>query len=78
MAGLLYLVFEETFARGSGHAISVSGARTIMGAQVGMILLAVIVTRSSIMSLQAKEGLPLGNQVTGWAVLGKTSLLGHL
>ncbi|QKX54857.1 uncharacterized protein TRUGW13939_01947 [Talaromyces rugulosus] len=69
VTGLLYLIFEETFARGSGHAISVSGARTIMGAQVGMILLAVIVTRSSIISLQAKEGLPLGNQVTGWAVL---------
>jgi GPI ethanolamine phosphate transferase 1 len=36
-----------------------------------MILLAIIVTRSSAMSLQAKEGLPLGNQVVGWLVLGK-------
>jgi phosphatidylinositol glycan class N len=38
-----------------------------------MILLAVIVTRSSVASLQAKEGLPLGNQVVGWFVLGKFS-----
>lgn len=39
-----------------------------------MILLAVIVTRSSAASLQAKQGLPLGNQVVGWFVLGKFEL----
>ena len=32
-------------------------------------MLAMIVTRSSALSLQAKEGLPLGNQVVGWIVL---------
>jgi phosphatidylinositol glycan class N len=40
-----------------------------------MILLAVIVTRSSALSLQAKVGLPLGNQIVGWIVLGKLRLL---
>lgn len=36
-----------------------------------MIALSLIVTRSSVSSLQAKQGLPLGNQVVGWFVLGK-------
>lgn len=43
--------------------------------QVGMILLALIVTRSSVASLQAKQGLPLGNQVLGWAILGECCLV---
>ena len=32
--------------------------------------LAMFVTRSSALSLQAKQGLPVGNQIVGWAVLG--------
>lgn len=40
-----------------------------------MILLALIVTRSSAASLQAKQGLPLGNQVLGWSILGECGLL---
>ncbi|OKL62507.1 GPI ethanolamine phosphate transferase 1 [Talaromyces atroroseus] len=75
LAGLFYLAFEETITKGSGHPISASGSRIIMGVQVGMILLAIIVTRSSAMSLQAKEGLPLGNQVVGWLVLVSSLLL---
>jgi phosphatidylinositol glycan class N len=38
-----------------------------------MVLLALIVTHSSVTSLQAREGLPIGNQVVGWFVLGKLS-----
>lgn len=35
-----------------------------------------VVTHSSVRSLQSKQGLPLGNQIVGWAVLGSyTSLL---
>lgn len=30
-----------------------------------------IITRSSVISLQAKTGLPIFNQVLGWLVLGK-------
>lgn len=39
--------------------------------QVGFIALAIAVTRSSVASLQAKQGLPLGTQMVGWATLGK-------
>jgi phosphatidylinositol glycan class N len=38
--------------------------------QIGFIILAMIVTRSSALSLQAKMGLPRGNQIVGWHVLG--------
>lgn len=31
--------------------------------------LAMVVTRSSALSLQAKRGLPLGNQIVGWTIL---------
>jgi GPI ethanolamine phosphate transferase 1 len=40
--------------------------------QIGFIILAMIVTRSSALSLQAKLGLPRGNQIIGWNVLGQT------
>lgn len=39
--------------------------------QVGLIALAIVVTRSSVASLQAKQGLPLGTQVLGWITLSK-------
>lgn len=38
--------------------------------QIGFILLAMVVTRSSALSLQAKQGLPRGNQIVGWFILG--------
>jgi phosphatidylinositol glycan class N len=44
-------------------------SRSILGIQVGLIVLAMIVTRSSVASIQAKRGLPVGNQVVGWVVL---------
>jgi phosphatidylinositol glycan class N len=42
-----------------------------VGIQIGLTLLAIVVTRSSALSLQAKQGLPLGNQILGWIVLGE-------
>lgn len=39
--------------------------------QIGFIILSMVVTRSSVISLQAKLGLPRGNQIVGWLVLGK-------
>lgn len=41
-------------------------SRVIAGVQVGIIALATAVTRSSVLSLQAREGLPLGSQIVGW------------
>ena len=46
-------------------------SRVVLGIQSGLILLAMIVTRSSVASLQAKQGLPVGNQVVGWLILGR-------
>lgn len=62
-----------------------SVSRTILGGQVspfswrfrsvltkfkvGLIALAMLVTRSSVASLQARRGLPLGTQIVGWIVL---------
>lgn len=74
--GVLYLVFEkrlllqtvpEDDAVASANVDNIS--RTLLGFQVGLIALAMLVTRSSVASLQAKQGLPLGTQLTGWATL---------
>lgn len=43
--------------------------RTVTGIQIGLVLLAMLVTRSSALSLQAKQGLPPGNQALAWIVL---------
>ena len=72
--GVLYLVFEKSItsqsrSRKSGIAQLDSVSRSIMGVQIGVLLLAILVTRSSVISLQAKEGLPLGNQIIGWLIL---------
>ena len=75
--GVLYLMFDRRItAPSNGQAIpstTISWSRCILGVQVGLILLAMIVTRSSIASLQTRKGLPAGNQVVGWAVLGRGS-----
>ncbi|KAJ5473703.1 hypothetical protein N7475_003269 [Penicillium sp. IBT 31633x] len=75
LTGILYLLFEDAIighgnpASNKSNATSRIGSRIIMGIQLGMILLAVIVTRSSVLSLQARQGLPFGNLVVGWVVL---------
>ncbi|KAL9607127.1 MAG: hypothetical protein Q9167_007932, partial [Letrouitia subvulpina] len=73
---LLYLLLEKNMLAASTSAVGdltlaqADGlSRAILGVQVGLIVLAMIVTRSSVASLQARRGLPLGNQVIGWLVL---------
>ena len=71
--GLIYLLFEDSITKSSqsgkaSHKLNTT-SRTIMGAQLGVVLLTILVTRSSVTSLQAKQGLPLGNQVLGWLCL---------
>jgi phosphatidylinositol glycan class N len=77
LTGVLYLLFEDAIlGRDSSKSrINNVGSRIIMGCQVGMVLLSVIVTRSSIASLQAREGLPLGNQVVGFVVMAASVTL---
>ena len=74
LVGVLYLLFEKSILSGPTTNTQLSPAldtlpRTILGVQVGLIVLAMIVTSSSVASLQAKRGLPIGNQVVGWLVL---------
>ncbi|KAJ5824357.1 hypothetical protein N7447_006697 [Penicillium robsamsonii] len=75
LTGILYLLFEDAIighrepGANEPNSIGRVGSRIIMGIQLGMVLLAVIVTRSSVLSLQARQGLPFGNIVVGWVVL---------
>ena len=78
-AGVLYLILEDDITRQS-TSVNVNSepnvlSRVLMGLQAGIVLLTVVVTRSSIASLQAKRGLPLGNQVVGWLVLSASVIL---
>lgn len=74
--GVLYILLEksllaQTAPSKDGLASNkVDGiSRTIMGVQVGLVALSMLVTRTSVASLQAKQGLPLGAQVVGWITL---------
>lgn len=59
-----------------GKALSLpKSALTIAGIQLGLIILSMVVTQSSITALTAREGLPLGNQITGWAVMVSSIIL---
>lgn len=76
IVGILYLAFED-FVLGDftwpkkKASPKQDISRTLVGIQIGLVLLAIFVTRSSALSLQAKLGLPRGNQVLGWIVLGR-------
>ena len=72
LVGVLYILFEKSIlssTNGSKQASLDGLSGTLLGVQIGLIILAMIVTRSSVASLQAKAGLPLGNQVIGWTIL---------
>ncbi|MCJ1314085.1 Glycosyl phosphatidyl inositol anchor synthesis [Agyrium rufum] len=73
--GVLYLLFEQRLLSSFSQEIAFASpersslSRNVLGIQIGQIVLAMLVTRSSVASLQAKQGLPLGNQIIGWFVL---------
>ena len=72
LVGVLYILFEKSILSstiGSKQASLDGLSATLLGVQIGLIMLAMIITRSSVASLQAKKGLPLGNQVVGWMIL---------
>ena len=65
------MLVHKRLIKPSNESSTALWSQTIIGVQVGLIILAMVVTRSSVVSLQAKQGLPIGNQVVGWLVLGK-------
>ncbi|KAI2635043.1 PigN-domain-containing protein [Xylaria nigripes] len=69
--GVLYLVFEDILLTSKSRPRQGHNqiSRALIGVQTGLVILAMIVTRSSALSLQAKQGLPRGNQIVGWLVL---------
>lgn len=77
LVGVLYVLFEKSILSSTtaGKHASLDGlSATLLGVQVGLIMLAMIVTRSSAASLQAKTGLPMGNQVVGWTILSRLKM----
>lgn len=82
LIGILYISFEKSVlvpATATQNGLAApkvdQTSRIITGVQIGLVALAMIVTRSSVASLKAKAGLPLGAQVTGWVVLISSLLL---
>jgi len=74
--GVLYLLVETSIianARSSDPKLSVQAldttARNILGVQIGLVALAMIVTRSSVITLRARQGLGAGNIYVGWITL---------
>ncbi|PSN69274.1 PigN-domain-containing protein [Corynespora cassiicola Philippines] len=70
--GALYLFFEKkilasTSPKDEASRVEVDGlSRVIMGVQLGLVALAMVVTRSSVWYVQAKAGLPMGTKYVGW------------
>ncbi|KAF2275653.1 PigN-domain-containing protein [Westerdykella ornata] len=74
--GVLYLLFEKSIlydAESSEDELSVPtvdhSTRIVIGVQLGLVALAMIVTRSSIWYIQSKAGLPTGTKAVGWITL---------
>lgn len=73
LVGLAYLIFEDyvlsDFSSPKVKKDRLHTSRTLLGAQIGLTILSMVVTQTTAMSLQAKQGLPRGNQIVGWIVL---------
>ncbi|OAL48114.1 PigN-domain-containing protein [Pyrenochaeta sp. DS3sAY3a] len=82
--GALYLIFEKTILsdgqpQDEHTKIGLSEkSRLLISVQLGLVLLSMIVTKSSIGYIQARQGLPLGALVVGWATLLASLLLPQL
>ncbi|KAF1843568.1 PigN-domain-containing protein [Cucurbitaria berberidis CBS 394.84] len=73
--GALYLFFEKHLLADAKSDDELAEprlddkSRIILSVQLGLVLLSMIVTKSSIGYTQARQGLPLGVLVVGWATL---------
>ncbi|KAF3921270.1 hypothetical protein ABW21_db0206587 [Orbilia brochopaga] len=77
--GIAYIIYGHNIF-GETEKINLEVFRSrrmqaLLGAQCGLIALSMIVTHISVESLQAKQGLPVGNQVVGWSILVLSLLL---
>ncbi|KAF1941218.1 PigN-domain-containing protein [Clathrospora elynae] len=82
--GALYLFFEKDILADSKsnkelaeHELN-DKSRILLSVQLGLVLLSMIVTNSSIGYIQARQGLPLGVLVVGWATLLSSLFLPQL
>lgn len=78
VVGALYLFYEDSIVKQLPFTKRKEAAedkplvsRTVIGIQVGLVMLAILVTRSSVTSIQSKQGLPLGTQLVGWLTMSK-------
>jgi phosphatidylinositol glycan class N len=82
--GALYLVFEKSILADTTSEDELAEpklddkSRIILCVQLGLVLLSMIVTKSSIGYIQARQGLPLGVLVVGWATLLSSLFLPQL
>jgi phosphatidylinositol glycan class N len=83
--GIAYIAFEDYIIEQLPKTKEVEAAagkplisRAVLGAQIGLILLAIVTTRSSIASISAKAGLPIGTQIVGWLTFSTFSLFFYL
>ncbi|KAK9480014.1 Phosphatidylinositolglycan class N-domain-containing protein [Lipomyces japonicus] len=71
LGGIIYLI-KRSLNGGSRTSVF---TLTILGSQLGLLVLSMIVTFSTVQSLAEGNGLPFGNQVVGWLVLVGSILL---
>lgn len=71
--GIAYIFFEDSIIEQlpktkdqEAKAVKPLITQAVFGTQIGLVVLAMIVTRSSMASIAAREGLPLGTQLVGW------------
>ncbi|TID20503.1 GPI ethanolamine phosphate transferase 1 [Venturia nashicola] len=76
VVGTLYLFYEDSITEQPPSTKRAEAAeekplisRVVIGIQVGLVMLAIVVTRSSVASIQSKQGLPLGTQLVGWLTM---------
>ncbi|KAF3157824.1 Glycosyl phosphatidyl inositol anchor synthesis, variant 2 [Orbilia oligospora] len=74
-AGVGYIAYgHRLFAANAKPIFNGKYMQFLLGFQCGLIALSMAVTHSSVKSIQAKQGLPFGNQVVGWCILGLSLL----
>lgn len=82
--GATYLIFEKDILpkpRAGDQSVNTllgEMSRVILSVQLGLVLLSMIVTKSAIGYIQARQGLPLGVIFVGWITLISSLLLPQL